>query len=691
MARKITTEQIELNTHLDEIAERGMEQTKKWVSLWQQNLRYFFSSQLEGYRNREAWEWVVLNYIWPSAMQEIAKLTKNEPKIITRPWEAGDTEASEVWQSHLQWQWKDKPDPDHGMRFFQMCSLHDKKLFGISITKVFWEDMCYWEDSQKTWMGDVKIVLWHPAHFWADDDENILNGNCGTDRWVPLDWAQKRWPEFAKELEDEATENMDAVGGTASDTIRGQRGLTGGVGGVDKGIEKVRPTPLLDIITESDQMTGSAGSVRKQKVVRVQEFYLKDYETEKKTQETDISSEALLSTGQIYQDTQGSFLDTVSNSPITPENWPKETTRQWDEPKYPYGRYIIRVGTLILNPRYEQQRYPHRRWPFIVSPHYLIPHMWRGVDGVQMYRSVQDMINVSASHLFNNMKMFGDSQIWAEEDTLIPAKEGKKWRILGGAGAINIFRKGSLSRGKVQRMPPDPASQSAGMLYQLFTSEYKNIQGLQSIAKGEKMPGKITATEAQYLAMSSVDRIAFQAAIEDMWVRSVASAIAEVCQYYYDAQRFMRIVGEDQTQGVVQITQKLKDVKYDVDIIPGMTLPFDEEKRIEKYLTAYKLLSEPVANPMLPDVLRILDIHNWKKILSQHEVYQQYLQFVQLYQSVVEGKIAPDIAVEMLTRKAMELYQQNGMQQGVQATQDREAAMKTQQMEGKKQPAGSAK
>ena len=66
------------------------------------------------------------------------------------------------------------------------------------------------------YQGDVKYRLWHPAHFWASDDEKIDDGDCGTERYVELDWAIKRWPEFEKELKLEAEEfaaELFGVGG----------------------------------------------------------------------------------------------------------------------------------------------------------------------------------------------------------------------------------------------------------------------------------------------------------------------------------------------------------------------------------------------------------------------------------------------------------------------------------------------
>ena len=81
---------------LDRIVDAGMAKTRRFYTMWNENLRYFFSDQLHGAPQRKNWEWVILNYIWPSAMQEIAKLTKNNPKIIVQPWTQGDEELADA-------------------------------------------------------------------------------------------------------------------------------------------------------------------------------------------------------------------------------------------------------------------------------------------------------------------------------------------------------------------------------------------------------------------------------------------------------------------------------------------------------------------------------------------------------------------------------------------------------------------
>lgn len=648
----VVDKDYEINKLLDDMAEAGMAKTREWCSMWQESLRYFFSDQLHGKKRHKDWDWVIMNYIWPSAMQEVAKLSKHHPRIIAKPYSDDDVEAADVWQGSTQWLWESRLN----MRLNQIAAILDGKLFGIRISKVYWENQVEWDDEKKQWTGDVKYKLWHPASFWASPNAETIDEAeaLGTERYVPLKWAQQRWPQFKDELALEA-KKFTGEGTFGGDTVRGQWGGTWsatGTGGADK--DKGQRPNLLALILGIDVMSRAKKSPKEKEMVKITETYFRDYSTTSQKQEEDIPQEELEVSGAIYED-GGIFYDTKKNTPINPADWPKRTVREWEEPKYPFGRYIMRVGHYILNPEEAQQRYPYKRWPFVVTPHYLLPHMWQGLNAVDLYKDTQDLINVTASHLVNNMKHFGDPKIWVEDGALSVNPRTKKAYAIGkGAGAVIRVVKGALSgrapKAKIEVPPQMP--QTNLLLYQLLTQEYKNLTGLQSVSTGEKDPGEMSATQSAYLAISSNDRIALQSVYEDEWIKGVASLIAELTQANYDVDRFVRIVGEDKIEGVIQITQKLKDVRFDIDIEAGTTLPFDEEKRIIKYAEAYKLLSDPNPNPMLPDMLRILEIPNWKKLISQHQMWMLWVQFQQLIEAVRNKQIAPEQAIQMLVQKA---------------------------------------
>ena len=245
----------ELIERLDEMIEGGMGITKEWSNMWNQSLRYFFSDQLQGQPKMERWQWVVVNYIWPSAMQELAKLSKNDPSIVVNPWSDDDANYAEMWQSALNWQWR-KGINDHGMRLEQIAAILDGKLFGYSVSKVYWDPKCYWDGEQQAWVGDVKHRLWNPTEFWADGEEKVEDGNVGSRRWVELEWAQSRWPKLASQIEAKAQgrreENWFPVSG--SDIIYGSNAIpvvgTTGTGKRDDSSPELdrRSNMLIDLI-----------------------------------------------------------------------------------------------------------------------------------------------------------------------------------------------------------------------------------------------------------------------------------------------------------------------------------------------------------------------------------------------------------------------------------------------------------
>ncbi len=660
-----------LNKRLDDMEIAGMNRTKEWCEMWAESLRYFFSDQLHDKKNQKDWDWIIVNYIWPAAIQEIAKLSKNHPKILTSPFEDSDNEAAETWRGILQWLWE-KGVNKRGMRLEQIAAILDGKIFGFRVSKVYWQDKLAWDNKNKKWSGDVKHRLWHPAEFWTSDNERIDDGACGTVRYVNLDWAISQWPNFETELQEEALKYKD-IEGAGGDHIRGQLaspGLTSGTGGVDAGPSSNDPTRLLKLILKSDKMSSQRDSVTdEQDFVKISETYFYDYEEVDQQTEEDVPREELIESGAAYVDEVGLILDAKTKQAIPRGAWPKRVTEKWSEPVYPNGRYVIRCGHTILNPDEADQVYPYSRWPFIVTPHYLLPHMWQGIDAVQMYKTSQDMINVTVSHLVNNMKMFGNPRIAVEGNAIATNPKTKKaYKLLSGAGAILRFVSGGMKRFKI--IDPVPPSAATLQLYQLFAQEFKNSTGLQDISQGKQ--GKtMTATETQYLAISSNDRIALQTAYEDEWVRQVAGMMAEICQRHYSPERMIRIVGEDGSVGVAQITQGMKDIRFDVDIIPGATLPFDEEKRINKFLTAYNLMAQPTPNPMLPEVLRVLEIPNWKKKLAEHQGWIQFMQFLQLYEAVKAGQVTPEEAMQMLVAEATKVFmqEQGSLQQKTQEGQ----------------------
>jgi hypothetical protein len=112
--------------------------------------------------------------------------------------------------------------------------------------------------------------------------------------------------------------------------------------------------------------------------------------------------------------------------------------------------------------------------------------------------------------------------------------------------------------------------------------------------------------------------------------------IAEILQANYKPDRMVRIIGSDREKSVAFMSQEMLDVRFDVNIEPGSTLPFDKEEKKQNYIAGYKLLENPIPNPLLEDVLRILEITNLKKILLKHQGTILFRQFVMMSQMLRE-------------------------------------------------------
>lgn len=640
--------------------ETGMATTNRWVGMWQRSLRYFLSDQLHGRVKHKKWDWVILNYIWPSIMQEMAKLSRNFKHVVS-PTEPSDTEIAEAFQGFLGWQWKKGLHPN-GMRVEQLKAILDGKLCGYRVSKIYWEQKVKWVQERRRWEGEVRHRLWPPSQFWASDNEYINDGDCGTVRYLELPYAQSLWPDFKKKLFDESVTYENALSGAAGgDTVRGRTqanaaySLTSATGGIDSGVNAGQVNELLELVLSHAMTNGlptndDTKSDRK-RYCRISEQYLKDYTEDHKEESIPVDPDVLLQSGSIQKGVNGEYLK-PDGSPIAADDWPNQES-EWDEPRYPNnsGRYIIRNKDTLLNPKPEDQIYPHSVWPFVVTPHYLLPHMWQGSDAISLYRHTQDHINVTASHLVNNMKQFGDPRIAIEQDALapMPVRTEKKYAIMRGAGAIIRLARGGLSRFKV--LAPAPLSPGHMMMYQLFTQEYKNIQGLHDIAQGKKTSGRTTAREASFLAISANDRIKLQNIFEEEWALQVINLVAEMDQFYYETGRIVRIIGEDQILGATEITEQAKTAKFDIDIEPSEGQPFDEEKRIEKYKMANELLAQPAPNPILPEFLRVLGISAWQKLLVRHSGWQEFVAFEQILKAVEEGQLDPKDGLQMIIQR----------------------------------------
>ncbi|GAF91014.1 unnamed protein product, partial [marine sediment metagenome] len=272
------------------------------------------------------------------------------------------------------------------MRRKLIMGLLDCAVFGYMVGKTMWEPKPVggWVDADKGWMGKPAEEFIHPALFWCDPSaESMLKAeNCGTKRRVKLEWAQNRWPEHKKDIEAEAYTASDPKY-TAGDmiTYKDQKGSTLSLS------RQNMFSRLVSFILHQGTVTGdsSANDViagDKQRYVDIEEIYWRDY-TEKHIKIKDnVPEDVLIQNGTIIkEETTGLFIDPKTKKPLA--DWPKQTTKEYDEPTFPNGRFVLRIGNTILNPKEEDQVYKESRWPFTVMPYHILPHMWQGGNAVE--------------------------------------------------------------------------------------------------------------------------------------------------------------------------------------------------------------------------------------------------------------------------------------------------------------------
>ena len=638
----------ELNVLLDKKRDAGMVVTNLWRDMWFVAFKYVWGRQLQNIEPKDDWNYIILNRIYPLMFSTISKLAKNNPKVLTFPWDAdkeGAQEFAEQWAGILQYIWESQYELS--MRLKLIYGILDAAVFGYMVGKTHWDSRVTWDGDEGQWVGNVRHTFINPATFWTDPTAETMEEaeSCGTKRRVKLEWAQARWPEYKEEIEKQAY--------TADDPqyIEGQQinydsQKAGGDWDTFRANPRLRFNKLVDLIL------GKAGNynykedmsfVNDQKYVTIEEIYWKDYETEHIKIEDPVSAQTLNDQGVIATDPNtGMHIDVKTGNEFK-DTWPMQLTKEYDKPKFPNGRFVLRVGRTILNPEvngdFSAQQYKYSRWPFLVMPYHILPHIWQGGNAVEMVRNNQDMLNLTVSTLVHRTRLTADPERLMEQNALARDRMGKVWMVKPrGLGKIIIVAKGAIDKIKnLEYAKMDPATI---LLSQMIKQDMDDSMFSQDQSRGagsaktplQKGSGKMTATEAVRIDVNAGDYTGMQSIFLDGWIDNTLTLIAEVVQGNYSEGRKVRIIGGNEERSREALTQNLLDMRFDVNIVPGSTMPFDKQRKTEAYLKAHELTSNPAPQPMLEETLQVLGIANRKKILLRHQGTQLFAQFIQLAQ-----------------------------------------------------------
>ena len=661
MATKQEEQNSDLNEMLDDITGPAYESTREFIPIWRDAINYAFDNQLAGKKREQGWDRIQANYIYPVLQQRLALASQRRPKFIAKPNDDADVTGAKFHENLLAWQFENVID----VTMLSMRAMLDAMLFGLCIGKVRWNSRLRWLAKEHRWEGGPDIQLIHPAHFGADPDAETMAtaGHICCRRAMPVAQAQAIWPDFTNEIKEAA--GIDGADDAWPLDTEGGGGIAPREDQSDSGPSQSKEGQIAQLLdwtksrqpkVRSDRATGAKQAT----YVAVEEVYWRDYEEVKKVDVELIRSAELESQGRLVM-RDGIPVDPLSGEPFVSGNWPRRNTDEYNEPTYPNGRFVVRLGPkgrqVIVNPEPENQVWAKERWPYRVGVHSLLPHMWRGLDGISMGKGIQDWRNLTMAMMAATVKHAGAPPIIVEEGTVQGAEnnEGLARKLKRVPQAIWKVMKGR--REGIKAFPFADMPPSVGNFWNLLDREGRDQLGMQDIGIGREGGGDKTATEAQNLLRESHRRSGMGEFFQERWLLDLAKAVAELNQRYLREGDNVRVapggggslvspqameliasvldqMGMPQGDVVlsalsqanaasatsVTVPPQAFDVHYDLTLEMGTAVPLDvdqAQKRADLLSLWAAIASIPsVSMALLPNLLRAFDIDDADRIVQ---------------------------------------------------------------------------
>jgi hypothetical protein len=633
----------ELNQDLSKKVEAAMSVTGDWINIWQTALTYIFGNQRHGWDIKDNWDDVAVNYIFPAMMQDISFLMQRNHKIVVKGVEDDDTEIAEAWEGAIQHMFnKTLNIPDR-----LLWGIYDMKVFGYAVAKTMWSPRKRWEPRTQQWEGDVTMNFIHPQFFGADPNAEFIDDeSCSyvvSHRNVTKEFALSLWGNTKKgrELIERSIVTKDKefhVSGSGSETLDTVWSDPSNEVGASLRGDRVTGLGqrLLSVIRKAFGSRSAKSDDAAIDMVTIEEIYHRDWEEENITEEGPLPASFLEDQGVIrpVQVAQGAtlWIDVESGQPLSNENWPHGRLNRFQRPKYPNGRFFVRINDEILNDSEKDQVWPYEHWPYTVGVNMAIPHVWQGLNIVEPGRGLQDVVNITTGHMLNYVKNFSDPRTKVEEGANPddPTNSDVASWLQSAAGSIVKLSEGGMNKVEFDT----PAQMPAGLVqfYSLMTRELQGQTGQSDPSLGRAAGSQQTATEARVLATNARMRTSLHSKLIDRFLIRIIEMSGELMQRNYEPGRLIRILGEDNQAGGMKISQEMNAFRFDVELEVGSTLPFDEEIRKEEILK----LTEIFGPAMYLELLRAFKVPNPKEILQQNELFQAFQKYVQQQEQLAE-------------------------------------------------------
>jgi len=593
-----------LHRRLDEMVRAAFDATRDWARIWQDGLDYVFNNQLTGQRRRHGWDRIQANYIYPAVTQTMATIAQRRPRIVAQPVESSDAPSAALWGRILQWQF----EKALRMRAQLMAAALDGAVFGHYVAKTLWEPKARWDAAAKRWIGQPRVSIVHPQYFAADPEAECIEDATFVvcRRRVATAYATARWPAYAEAISNAAA--AETSDGFLSGGSHINHRMEGQLDADRAGLEG----RLVDLINRRFRPSGAATGAADGRYVTIEEIYFRDL-TERQAVETrDVPYQEMADAGLIVENERGYWVDAQTGQPFAERQ--HKIVREYDEPIYPFGRYVLRIGAggerVILNDAEDAQVWPYVNWPYTVGVNALLPHVWQGLNQVEMARGHQDWLNITMSHMANYVRQFADPIVKVEQGALQGSEDNANIasKIAARAGAIWKMARGKLDR--AERVPPPPMSEALIQFYQLMGDGVKDQLGVQDVALGKQTVGPTTATEVWQLALNSRQATTLKSILLDAFTRKVMAGVLELDQANMSTDEQIRITGGE---GPATVTEQMLSGYYDVTLDVAMAMPFDAQRKQAEAQTLF----DAIGVHYLPELLDAFEVPNKEEILQR--------------------------------------------------------------------------
>lgn len=650
----------ELRERIESMILRGQMENEDWRPVIDEAYRYMYDDQLHDVPVKDNWSRVSANEIYPQMTQGLGFLANQPTKLVVRPDADNPSTATNILDQQLQWYYHKELKMD----LRRIAAAQNGQLTGNYASKVLWNPHAEWDtglDSQgvrvrpQRWVGRVEVheIKIENAEFFWDPEATMLRKPEfeGTQRQVRVEEAVRMWGDFEETIRQGAMEEFLAardpkkgaspqgvyqLSGAGFNAPGGDSVSAGGDKGVKRGPREGRVVGLMRGIKrwrdEAEHSAGSHSGAEKRpdapadprpQWVTITEIFFRDDEMETVEEEDRIEDEAVLKDlglvkeGRLWLDPNK--LDAKGEpTPVSEDDWPMVTTER-KQPVYPNGRHVLMAGDLIMNTEINDQKWTESEWPYVMGVNYLLPGTRRGLNSVVMAQPSQDFVNTAIIHFLEYIKKHGDPIVITEEGAVFGTSgaESLSAKLASRAGSIRVMQPNKLDR--LKTLDPPRMTPAITQLFDVGSALLRDATGIQEIASGKAASGEQTATEANTLAATSRLRVAMLLNFLNDWTLQIMQRVANLSQKYQTPGDIIRIVGEEDAQGVHELKAEDFEARFHLDLEVGSLLPFDEEREQAKAMTLYEI----IGMPYMPRVLEAFKVKDPEALLQVIPIWQE--------------------------------------------------------------------